>query len=546
MTPTAASSRSLLLSLPSLCCLFLAFCFLLSNLANAVSPGNWHVLILNAGVSSMHMQLTNKDTVIMFDRTDYGRSQLLLANGKCRNDPNDLALKVDCYAHSIEYSIADNKVRPMEVLTDTWCSSGGTLADGTLVSTGGYNDGATAVRHFSPCTSKGCDWSEAYAKMGAPRWYASNQILPDNSMIVVGGRASFSYEFVPSKGAPVAFNFLRETNVPGVENNLYPFLHLSSDGNLFVFANKKSILLNYKTNQVVKRFPDLPGGGRNYPSSGSSVMLPLSSSDNFKRVEILICGGAPDGSFQRSSVQMTALQTCGRMVITSSNPSWEIETMPSPRVMGDMLILPTGEVLIINGGRTGVAGWGNVAIPNYNPVLYRPKERSGSRFQELAGTKIARLYHSTANVLPDGRVLVAGSNPNVGYAFVGVKYATELRIEAYHPYYLDFSNNGLRPVVTYLSKREIGYGSIFTVEFAVKSTPKDVEFRVYYPPFTTHTYSMSQRQLVLPASPLRTLGAHFYARVTAPPNSIAAPSGYYLLFVTNAGIPSGGLWVRFA
>ncbi|MCO5546953.1 hypothetical protein L7F22_000392 [Adiantum nelumboides] len=152
----------------------------------------------------------------------------------------------------------------------------------------------------------------------------------------------------------------------------------------------------------------------------------------------------------------------------------------------------------------------------------------------------------TANVLPDGRVLVAGSNPNVGYAFVGVKYATELRIEAYHPYYLDFLNNGLRPVVTYLSKREIGYGSIFTVEFAVKSTPKDVEFRVYYPPFTTHTYSMSQRQLVLAASPLRTLGAHFYARVTAPPNSIAAPSGYYLLFVTNAGIPSGGLWVRFA
>ncbi|MCO5576796.1 hypothetical protein L7F22_030616 [Adiantum nelumboides] len=138
----------------------------------------------------------------------------------------------------------------MEVLTDTWCSSGGTLADGTLVSTGGYNDGATTVRHFSPCTSKSCDWSEAYAKMGAPRWYASNQILPDNSMIVVGGRASFSYEFVPSKGAPVAFYFLRETNVPGVENNLYPFLHLSSDGNLFVFANKKFILLNYKTNQA--------------------------------------------------------------------------------------------------------------------------------------------------------------------------------------------------------------------------------------------------------------------------------------------------------
>ncbi|KAI5062416.1 hypothetical protein GOP47_0022955 [Adiantum capillus-veneris] len=542
-------AASTIASLPFLICscLLLASCSLLViHSANAVTPGNWHVLILNAGVSSMHMQLTNKDTVIMFDRTDYGPSQLRLPNGNCRNDPNDLALKVDCWAHSIEYNIAENTVRPMEVQTDTWCSSGGMLSDGTLVSTGGYNDGARAVRHFTPCTSKGCDWNEAYSQMGANRWYASNQILPDNSMIVVGGRAAFSYEFIPSKGAPIPFNFLLETNVPGIENNLYPFLHLSSDGNLFVFANKKSILLNYKTNQVLKTFPDLPGGGRNYPSSGSSVMLPLSSSNNFKRVEVLICGGAPDGSFQYASKQMTALQSCGRMVITDPNPSWEMETMPSPRVMGDMLILPTGEVLIINGGRTGVAGWGNVANPNYNPVLYKPQAKSGSRFQELAGTKIARLYHSTANVLPDGRILVAGSNPNVRYNFAGVNFATELRIEAYHPYYLDYANDGVRPVVTYLSKREIEYGSIFTVEFAVKSTPRNVEFRAYYPPFTTHTYSMSQRQLVLAASPLQTLGAHFYARVTAPPNAIAAPSGYYLLFVLNAGIPSGGLWVRFA
>eukprot|EP00250_Pteridium_aquilinum_P006312 c16256_g1_i1 orf=222-1850(-) len=531
----------------------LAFCFsalflLLVRTSAAVSSGNWHLLVKNAGVSAMHMALTHKDTVIMFDRTDYGPSQLRLPNGNCRHDPNDLALKVDCWAHSIEYNIAENSVRPMEVWSDTWCSSGGSLSDGTLVSTGGYNDGAEAVRHFAPCPDKSCDWSEAYSKMGAARWYASNQILPDNSMIVVGGRASFSYEFVPSKGTPVAFDFLRETNVPGVENNLYPFLHLSSDGNLFVFANKKSILLNYKTNQVLKTFPDLPGGGRNYPSSGSSVMLPLSSSDNFKRVEILVCGGAPDGSFERAGEeeQVTALHSCGRMVITDAYPEWEMETMPSPRVMGDMLILPTGEILIINGGLTGVAGWGNVANPNFYPVLYMPLAESGERFQKLAGTDIPRLYHSTANLLPDGRILVAGSNPNVGYAFSGVEFPTELRMEAYHPYYLDNAYNGERPRVTYLSKREIRYGSYFLVEFTIESAPENVEFRVYYPPFTTHTFSMSQRQLVLSSTPLKALGTRFYSRVVAPPGSVAAPAGYYLLFVVNAGIPSSGLWVRFS
>lgn len=525
---------------------FFAFCFLSVDYTVAVSPGNWHLLVKNAGISAMHITLTSKDTVIMFDRTDYGPSQLRLPNGKCRNDPNDLALKVDCWAHSIEYNIAENSVRPLEILSDSWCSSGSTLADGTLISTGGYNDGAKAVRHFGPCSDKSCNWNEA-SELGASRWYASNQILPDNSIIVVGGRASFSYEFFPSKGAPIPFDFLRETNVPNVENNLYPFLHLSSDGNLFVFANKQSILLNYKTHQVLKRFPDLPGGGRNYPSSGSSVMLPLSSSDNFKRVEILICGGAPDGAFQKVETdQVSALQSCGRMVITDPNPHWAIETMPSPRVLGDMLILPTGEVLIINGGRTGTAGWGNVANPNFNPVLYMPQAKIGARFQQLAGTNVPRLYHSTASLLPDGRILVAGSNPNIRYAFTGVKFATELRIEAYHPYYLDYAYNGERPKVTYLSEREIGYGSTFTVEFTIGSTPRNVEYRVYYPPFTTHTFSMNQRQLVLASSPLKTLGTRFYSNVVAPPNSVAAPSGYYLLFVLNAGIPSSGLWVRFA
>lgn len=487
----------------------------------------------------------------MFDRTDYGPSQLKLPNGKCRNDPKDLALKVDCYAHSIEYTISDNTVRPLEVLTDTWCSSGAFLADGTFVSTGGYNDGSEAVRHFSPCSDSSCDWSESYPLMGAARWYASNQILPDGSMIVVGGRASFSYEFVPSKGGPVAFSLLKETSVPGVENNLYPFLHLSSDGNLFVFANKKSILLDYSNNKVLKTFPDLPGGGgRNYPSSGSSVMLPLSSADDFQSVEILICGGSPDGGYQQANsdhVQVTALQSCGRMVITDESPSWAMETMPSPRVMGDMLILPTGEVLIINGARTGAAGWGNAANPNLHPVLYRPDAAEGARFEELAATTIPRLYHSSANVLPDGRVLVGGSNPNVGYVFSGVEFPTELRVEAYHPYYLDDANANERPRVTSLSKVAIGYGASFTVEFALSSTPAaNIEFRVYAPPFTTHTFSMNQRQLILASTPLQTVGGeHYSATVTAPPTSIAAPAGYYLLFVVNSGIPSPGSWVRF-
>lgn len=85
---------------------------------------SWELVVENAGVSAMHMALTHTNRVIMFDRTDYGPSQIKLPGGYCRKNNNDLALKVDCWAHSIEYDIASNKIRPLTVMTDTWCSSG--------------------------------------------------------------------------------------------------------------------------------------------------------------------------------------------------------------------------------------------------------------------------------------------------------------------------------------------------------------------------------------------------------------------------------------
>jgi hypothetical protein len=85
---------------------------------------SWEMLVPNAGVSAMHMTLAHTNKVIMFDRTDYGPSEIRLANGFCRRDRRDLALQVDCWAHSIELDLATNRVRPLTVLTDTWCSSG--------------------------------------------------------------------------------------------------------------------------------------------------------------------------------------------------------------------------------------------------------------------------------------------------------------------------------------------------------------------------------------------------------------------------------------
>lgn len=57
------------------------------------------------------------------------------------------------------------------------------------------------IRTFSPCGDGGlCDWVETGTALQAGRWYASNQQLPDGTEIVVGGRATFTVEYVPANG----------------------------------------------------------------------------------------------------------------------------------------------------------------------------------------------------------------------------------------------------------------------------------------------------------------------------------------------------------
>ncbi|XP_041025400.1 aldehyde oxidase GLOX-like [Juglans microcarpa x Juglans regia] len=215
----------------------------------------------------MHMQLLNNDHVVIFDRTDFGRSNLSLPNGKCRNDPDETALKIDCIAHSAEYNVTSNSFRALFVQTDVWCSSGSVAPDGRLIQTGGFNDGECKVRIFKPCN--GCDWEEIGDGLAARRWYATNHILPDGRKIVIGGRRQFNYEFYPkttSASNTYSLPFLAQTNNANMENNLYPFVFLNVDGNLFnvdgnlfVFSNNRAVLLDYARNKIVKTYPAIPG-----------------------------------------------------------------------------------------------------------------------------------------------------------------------------------------------------------------------------------------------------------------------------------------------
>ncbi|KAJ0966282.1 hypothetical protein J5N97_027420 [Dioscorea zingiberensis] len=162
----------------------------------------------------------------------------------------------------------------------------------------------------------------------------------------------------------------------------------------------------------------MPGGAaRNYLSSSLSVLLHLRfdhNNSNNIQAEIMVCAGAEPGSNSRKmKVELLPVaDTCGRLVVTEESPEWEMERMPFRRVMGDMVVLPTGDVLIMNGAGKGTAGWCMGRELVLRPVLYRKASRE---FEVMNQTKIPRLYHSTAHLFSNRRVVVRGSNQNIRF-----------------------------------------------------------------------------------------------------------------------------------
>ncbi|KAJ7108896.1 hypothetical protein O6H91_Y572600 [Diphasiastrum complanatum] len=520
-------------TLYTICACWMWACFLT---AIAQGQGTWKLLVQNAGISSIHTAVTHFGTVVLLDRTDIGPSMIKLPNGRCRDDSSDLTLTHDCTAHSVLFTPGSNTIRPLFISTDTWCSSGQFVANGTLVQTGGDFDGNMKVRYFTPCQAKEfCDWVEASdQKLQNGRWYATNQLLPDGRQIVVGGRGSTTVEFIPS-------NAQRTNFLPFLNNAAYyPLVHLLPNGHLFMLIQKNSILYDYAANVVVRTYETIPGQdqGRTYPVSGSSVLLPLDVKNGFTLGEVVVCGGGSYGQFAPAS------QTCGRIRATDASATWAMETMPIRRTMGDMVLLPTGDVLIINGAQNGKAGWGFANNPALNPVLYSSVAPANHRFAILQASTIPRMYHSTANLLPDGSIFVAGSNSHQFYTFSG-EFPTELRLEAFSPPYLDPINLRNKPIIT-RAPLSISYNTQFRLVVSVPNIrPVNLEVNILSAPFTTHAFSQGQRMLKLAV--VRQINHHkglHFLTIGAPPNNVVAPSAYYMLFVVNAGIPSVAAWVR--
>jgi galactose oxidase len=140
-----------------------------------------------------------------------------------------------------------------------------------------------------------------------------------------------------------------------------------------------------------------------------------------------------------------------------------------------------------------------------------------------------RLYHSTALLLQDGRVLTAGSG-----APAATGLTDDLTGEIFTPPYLFNADGTLatRPAIT-SAPATLAYNQQFTIQMLAATTVSRVTWISLGS--VTHSYNENQRALKLTFTGSGTSAL----TVTAPARAALAPPGYYLLFIVDAqGVPS--------
>jgi hypothetical protein len=184
-----------------------------------------------------------------------------------------------------------------------------------------------------------------------------------------------------------------------------------------------------------------------------------------------------------------------------------------------MVVLPDGNVLVTNGGETTDAIGVGTAV--YQAEMWSP---ATYQFSRLASAVAPRLYHSTALLLPDGRVLVAGG----GRFHDSADPTDQFSAEIYSPPYLF---NGARPVIS-SAPSTLQYATNFTV--TTPDAGQITSAALVRLGAVTHAFDQNQRYV-----PLTFQQATGGLTVQSPSSANLAPPGYYMLFIVNAnGVPS--------
>lgn len=228
--------------------------------------------------------------------------------------------------------------------------------------------------------------------------------------------------------------------------------------------------------------------------------------------------------------------------------SWRTSASMLARHDHNLVLLPDGKVLVVGGADDGT--------PVKRPQIWDPDGNSGagtwtpsSGSDALSLQGKSRAYHSTAILLPDGRVLSAGGESGAPPPPGHDKYFAEIFCPPYLFKSDGFSASALRPAIN-SAPRAVGYRGVFTV--CTPDPTRVTRVAMVRPGAATHAFDQNQRYV--PLSFTVGSGGTPHLRVTAPASPDSAPPGDYLLFLTGGydaatsiaypDLPSIARWVR--
>jgi galactose oxidase len=388
-----------------------------------------------------------------------------------------------------------------------FCSGHTFLGDGRLLVTGGHlfdSQGLNTSVFYDHITDK---WT-AGPLMNNGRWYPTAVTLPDGRAFVSSGSFPTGPLQPPPNGSVV--DSVSQVLENGTWNNLtdfiglplFPRFHVAPNGSLFMSG---SLATTYLFTNLAPGSPGtwIPTGTR---KAGNSDYAPSVMYDNGKIV--FIGGGAPT-----NIVEVIDLN--------AANPSWAVAApMKFARRQHNATLLPDGTVLVTGGTQGGDFDNLNPGNPIHTAELWDP---STGKWTSMAPEAVDRCYHSTAVLLPDGRVFSGGggeyapsnnvSNPPVN---------THADAQLFSPPYLF---RGARPVIS-KAPAQVQYGKAFDVE-----TPAPEQIgQVTWVRLSSVTHSLNSNQRINFLTFQRGAGK---VTVTAPANGNVCPPGHYMLFLLN-------------
>jgi Galactose oxidase-like, Early set domain/RTX calcium-binding nonapeptide repeat (4 copies) len=387
-----------------------------------------------------------------------------------------------------------------------FCSGLAHLMDGSLFVAGGTKnaqfDGIVQTHIFDSDTNT---WSLG-PNMAEGRWYPSVTPLGNGEMLITEGRPD-TPEVRKTDGG------LRTLNTASLNLPLYPWIDVAPDGRAFYSG----------PNQTLRSLDTAGGGSWQSFSQRDTLNRDYGSHALFDVGKILVAGGASSSKDARV------------IDLNGANPQVSATApMANGRRQHNLTVLADGTVLATGGNSSG-APLVDLDHGVYEAELWNP---ATGQWKTLAAMQVTRQYHSTALLLPDGRVLSAGGGvcgtcDSVGYL---AKNA-----EVFSPPYL-FKKDGSgelaqRPQIT-SSPDEMTYNASFA--FSVGNAASVSKVALVRLGAVTHSVNMEQRYV--PLSFTANGGA---VNATAPANANVAPPGIYMLFVMNAnGVPSVARMMR--